>query len=238
MEDIHCWQAKFESCGYSDRLIGKLTILNKIANNQVDLREVKKAIYYARKYHGSQMRKSGEPYYSHPIEVAYMVADCLFRTDIIVTALLHDTIEDTELTKENIACIFNNYIADQVEDLTRIKFNRKITAGENINLLFTEYKKDVLHVKLFDRLHNVQTISAMPPDKAKKIIDETVIHFIPLASYLGLYKVKKKLIKLCSKNLSPKQTACQCQQDQAGFCHCHSPFSPIVQSVINQVRNL
>ena len=79
MEDIHCWHTKFEPCYYSVRLIDKITKLNISASEQIDLTEVKKAIFYAKKYHGNQRRKSGEPYYSHPLEVAYMAADYLLN---------------------------------------------------------------------------------------------------------------------------------------------------------------
>ncbi|MCC8400129.1 MAG: HD domain-containing protein, partial [Rickettsia endosymbiont of Platyusa sonomae] len=115
MEDIGNWQAKFEYCEYSAKLLGKLSLLNKKVTDPVDINEIIKAIYYAKKYHGSQMRQSGEPYYSHPIEIAYMVAQYtaqeihqLFKTEMIVTSLLHDTIEDTTLTEEMIARIFGS----------------------------------------------------------------------------------------------------------------------------------
>lgn len=102
MEDIHCWEEKFEICGYAARLLDKVTSLNKLVQYPIDIREIKKGIYYARKYHGVQMRQSGDPYYSHPIEVAYIVSNYtanrkikFFTTDMIVTSLLHDTIEDS-----------------------------------------------------------------------------------------------------------------------------------------------
>lgn len=141
-------------CCYSERLINKLLILNERAKDKIDIGVVKKAIYFAKKYHGSQMRQSGEPYYSHPIEVAYMISDYLFRTDIIVTSILHDTIEDTELTKEKIAEEFGVKVANQVQDLTRIKCEGvKISSAKTVELLYKEKKYDVLLIKLFDRLH-------------------------------------------------------------------------------------
>ena len=82
-------------CFYSDKLVNKLKKLNDKLKNRVDIVEIQRAIYYAKKYHGNQMRQSGEPFYSHPIEVAYMISDYLFRTDILVTSILHDTIEDS-----------------------------------------------------------------------------------------------------------------------------------------------
>lgn len=164
-----------KSCCYSDRLLSKLLTLNEQAEHKVDIDEVKKAIYYAKKYHGDQKRQSGEPYYSHPLEVAYMVSDHLFRTDVLVTAILHDTIEDTELTKEMIADIFGESVADKVNDLTRIKEDgRKISSAEMVNQLYQQKKHDVLMIKLFDRLHNTQTADA---EKTEKIIKEAWAFF-------------------------------------------------------------
>jgi len=94
MNDLTVWSSKFESCCYSERLLTKLSLINETSKYKIDLLEIKKAIYYAKKYHGTQKRQSGELYYSHPIEVAFNVADHCFKTDILVTSILHDTIED------------------------------------------------------------------------------------------------------------------------------------------------
>ena len=123
------------NCMYSNRLMNKLNVLNQKVHSKVDLVEIDKAIYYARKYHGTQMRQSGEPFYSHPLEVAYMISDYLFRTDIIVTSILHDCIEDTLLTKEMIVKEFGYKIANQVEDLTRVKNDKKISSAEIVKIL-------------------------------------------------------------------------------------------------------
>lgn len=145
MKNINHWQAEYQSCGYSKKLEDQVILLNKKVTQPVDIIEIKKGIFYARKYHGSQMRQSGEPYYSHPIEVAYMLANytalnmpILFRTDMIVTALLHDTIEDTELTEKMIAEIFGSLVATAVEDLTRVKPYGKISSKETLDLLFQQ----------------------------------------------------------------------------------------------------
>ena len=153
----------------------------KYIKTMEDLKE-----YYAKKYHGSQMRQSGEPYYSHPIEVAYLLAEYTaeydtkyFRTDLLVTAILHDTIEDTELTFEMIKITFGEIIACQVVDLTRIRKNKhKISSAEIANSLWLQKKYDILLIKLFDRLHNLQTIDAKSPEKIKKIVNETFNSFI------------------------------------------------------------
>jgi len=204
MEDINNWQLKFEPCYYSNRFLNQLTFLNTLVNFPVDVQEIKKAIYYARKYHDGQKRKSGEPYYSHPIEVGYILAEYAakedekyFRTDLLVTSVLHDCIEDTTLTESMIATIFGKVVANQVESLTRIKLDGKISAAEIVDLLFLKHDKDVLHVKLFDRLHNMRTIDAMSPNKTKKILDETLNNFVPLAMYLEIPKIEYELSKLC-----------------------------------------
>ena len=163
-------------CKYSVRLIEKLKTLD--TQNVLDFELINKAIYFARKYHGIQLRKSGEPFYSQPLEVAYLFAEYAakedvqyYTTDLIITAILHDTIEDTSLTKEMISQAFNESIASKVEDLTRIKVNKKIPAGETLELVYPQNKKDILYIKLFDRLHNMRTIAFLPEIKRNKIID-------------------------------------------------------------------
>ena len=129
MKDLECWESKFRPCEYSDKLLNLIIELNKKAKVPVNLLEIKKACHIAREYHGDQKRKSGDPYYSHPLEVAYLFAKYVaenaqqyYAADLIVIAILHDTIEDTKLTLCMIHEIFNANIANSVEDLTRIKF--------------------------------------------------------------------------------------------------------------------
>ena len=209
MNNKENWEEKFMLCSYANKLLNLLYGIKKQQKNPIDIQQVKKAIYYARKYHGSQLRKSGDPYYSHPIEVAYLFSEYAskenikyFTTDLIITAILHDTIEDTELTKEMIAELFNKAVADNVEGLTRIKFDKKISAGETLNLLFEQHKKDILYIKLFDRLHNIRTIKYMKPEKIKKIIEETAEYFVLLAMYLEVSKVEDELYNICHATLS------------------------------------
>lgn len=199
MQDLENWQGEFEICIYAKKLLDKITSLNSVVKTSaVDILEVKKAIYYARKYHGTQMRQSGEPFYSHPIEVACMISDYLFRTDILVTSILHDCIEDTELTKEKIAEEFGWKVANQVMDLTRIKENGiKISSAEMVEILYKEKKHDVLLIKLFDRLHNMQTIGAKSPEKIKKIVNETLQAFLTLSIFLEMFKIEKILSEYC-----------------------------------------
>lgn len=211
MFDLDDWLNNFESCVYADDLINKIDLLNHQISSKVDVVKIKKAIYYAKKYHANQMRQSGEPYYSHPLIVAGMVADYCFKTDILVTAILHDTIEDTKLTKSMINDIFDVHIANNVDDLTRVKSYGKITAAEMIKLLWTEKKYDLLLIKYFDRLHNLQTIQAKSPTKIQQTIQETLKQFISLSLYFEknnmpdlMTKKHMDMVDLCLKQLPKK----------------------------------
>lgn len=204
MEDINIWQSKFEVCDYSQKLIDKIKELNTIVPNPIDIKEIEKGLYYARKYHGTQTRQSGEAYYSHPIEVAIMLAEFtaheapkLYKSYMINVALLHDTIEDTTLTYQDISKIFNKDIADHVERLTRIKPHGKISSGEMLNLLIQEERYDIALIKVFDRLHNLQTINAKTPEKALKIVRETIESFLLIAAYLEIRTIEQQLLNIC-----------------------------------------
>lgn len=204
MGNANCWQSQFENCCYSNRLLDKLLLLND-KTQKIDIFKVKKAIYYAKKYHGVQKRDSGEPYYSHPIEVAYIFTNYtsrenikFFRTDMLVTCILHDTIEDTEITEKIIVDNFGKLVASQVQDLTRIKMGRKISSKEMVESLWIQGKYDILLIKLCDRIHNMQTIEIKSPEKIKKIIQETRCSFLPLAKYFGS-TIESELRQLCLK---------------------------------------
>lgn len=210
MNDINCWEDKFELCVYAEKLLAKLELLNKKipTSIQINMKEIKKAIYYAKKYHGEQRRLSGEPYYSHPLEVAYKIADYKFREDILITSILHDTLEDTALTKEMLTCIFNVKITENVYNLTRIQSNQKITAAESLNNLYLQGKEDLMLIKYFDRLHNIETISAKPAEKIYKTIEETIENFISLGVYLEisipeLFTVQEQFLQLCRQIHNP-----------------------------------
>ena len=192
-------EPKFKNCYYANNLLQKILLLNKSAVNKVDIVKIKKAIFYAQEYHGPQRRQSGEPYYSHPLQVAYMVADYNFNTDILIASILHDTMEDTIMTKETINCVFGSNIANQVEDLTRIKKNFKMSSEQIVESLWNQQKYDALLIKTFDRLHNMQTIYAKPLDKIKKTTTETLEVFINLAMHLGIKKIAFELEFLCRK---------------------------------------
>ena len=183
MNDVFCWKSKYESCIYSESLLNKIYLQNEKSNHKVDILQIKKAIYYAKKYHGSQKRLSGEPYYSHPLAVAELVVPYCFKTDILVTSILHDTIEDTALTKELIEYIFDANIASKVEDLTRVKAGHKISSAEIVKILLLKHSYDLLFVKYCDRLHNMQSINLKPTRKIAKIIEENLKCFTSVSIY-------------------------------------------------------
>jgi guanosine-3',5'-bis(diphosphate) 3'-pyrophosphohydrolase len=178
-----------EHCIYSDSLLNKLEKLNnnnqiQYKNEQVNIDFIKKGISFAKYYHGQQMRKSGEPYYSHPIIVAGMVADHIFKNDAIIGALLHDTLEDTTLTLSEIESEFNPRIAEMVDRLTRKidpATGKKMSAGECLVKLINIDDKESVLIKMIDRIHNVMTIDSMSKEKQEKIIQETIHEFFVLA---------------------------------------------------------
>ncbi|WPX99143.1 Putative SpoT-like (p)ppGpp synthetase domain protein [Candidatus Megaera polyxenophila] len=194
-------------CSYSIRLIDKLKSLD--TKNLLDFNLINKAISWARKYHGDQKRKSGEPYYSHPLEVAYMISEYKLKTDVIAASILHDIVEDTEVTVEMIQGTFGQRIAEMVDRLTRDRPDgTKLTVGQVLNNAYQLKDKEVLIIKLFDRLHNIQTIGSMNIEKMEKITNETLINFVLLSEYLELTSTGKKVQELCleiCKCLNPEK---------------------------------
>jgi len=194
-------------CSYSIRLIDKLKSLD--TKNLLDFNLINKAISWARKYHGDQKRKSGEPYYSHPLEVAYMISEYKLKTDVIAASILHDIVEDTEVTERMIQGIFGQRIAEMVDRLTRDRPDgTKLTVGQVLNNAYQLKDKEVLIIKLFDRLHNIQTIGSMNIEKMEKITNETLINFVLLSEYLELTSTGKKVQELClevCKCLNPEK---------------------------------
>ena len=182
----------------------------KSYNIIVDEAKIKKAIEFAVKYHCMQQRESGAPYYSHPLEVAEIIAEMRLDTDSIVTAILHDTIEDTDLTLEEIEQNFGKDVAklvDSVTKLTKIKFHEdNVRQAENFRKLLIALSDDirVLLIKLADRLHNMRTIDFISnQEKKKRIALETLELYAPLAERIGMQQIKTELQDICFGILNP-----------------------------------
>lgn len=178
------------------------------ANTNEDL--LNRAYVYAMKAHGSQTRASGDPYFSHPLEVAAILTDLKLDDATIVAALLHDTIEDTEATRGEIDQIFGPEIGALVEGLTKLKrlelVSREAKQAENLRKLLLAIADDVrvLLVKLADRLHNMRTLDFVPTESRRRIAEETLDIYAPLAGRMGMQEMREELEDLSFRTLDPE----------------------------------
>jgi guanosine-3',5'-bis(diphosphate) 3'-pyrophosphohydrolase len=169
-----------------------------------------RAYVYAMKAHGEQRRASGDPYFSHPLEVAAILTDLKLDDATIVAALLHDTIEDTEATRPEIDQLFGKDIGHLVEGLTKLKrldlVSREAKQAENLRKLLLAIAEDVrvLLVKLADRLHNMRTLDHMAPESRKRSAEETIDIYAPLAGRIGMYEMREELENLAFRELNPE----------------------------------
>ncbi|WP_062229005.1 RelA/SpoT family protein [Aureimonas frigidaquae] len=184
-------------------------LVERVAAYKPDLDEalLNRAYVYAMQKHGAQKRASGDPYFSHPLEVAAILTDLHLDEATIAVALLHDTIEDTDATRKEIDHLFGAKIGQLVEGLTKLKrlelVSKKAEQAENLRKLLLAIADDirVLLVKLADRLHNMRTIGVMRPEKRARIAQETLDIYAPLAGRMGMQDMREEL-----ENLSFKHT--------------------------------
>ena len=192
-----------------------VNLLNKIKtytikyNININMRLINIAISYIKKYHKDQKRHSGVPYYYHPVNVAFIVIDYFFDTAIIIAALLHDIVEDTNFSLNQINFLFGKEVALLVDRLTKIDTNTtmkfKLSDEESSYKLIhlDDNDKKVFAIKLSDRLDNMRTIQYIKSiEKQKKIALETIQVFIPMARYEGLKTIELELQTLAIATLN------------------------------------
>ena len=186
-----------------------ITSCQTYIHNEKNIDLIKKAYEVAVSKHEGQFRKSGDPYFQHPVEVAYILSTLHGGPSTIMAGLLHDVLEDTEMTKEEMASEFGKDVAEIVDGVTKIsklKYMTKEKAlAHNHEKLLLAMAKDirVILVKIADRLHNMRTIEFHTPDKQKKISQETLDLYAPLAHRLGMYRIKAELEDLSFKAIEP-----------------------------------
>lgn len=177
--------------------------------SDLDASRLEKAYQFAKKYHGEQKRKSGEAYYFHPVEVASLLADRRMDETTILAGLLHDTVEDTELSLDTIEAEFGGDVAQLVDGLTKLpKFelqSEQTKQAENFQKFILASIKDlrILLVKIADRTHNMRTIHFLPEEKRQRISRETLDIFVPLARRVGLFEAASELEERCFEQIHP-----------------------------------
>lgn len=177
-------------------------------NTDEDL--LNRAYVYAMRAHGTQKRASGDPFFAHPLEVAAILTDLKLDDATIVAAVLHDTVEDTAATLEEIESMFGPDIRRLVDGLTKIKkldlVSKKAAQGENFRKLLLAIADDVrvLLVKLADRLHNMRTLHFVPPEKRLRVAEETAEIYAPLAGRMGMQELREELEELAFRHIKPE----------------------------------
>ena len=192
-------------------VLDKLLETIKTYQPDFDPKLVKQAYAYAKEKHEGQFRSSGEPYYLHPVEVAQILADMNMDITTIVTAILHDTVEDTDATFEDLEQKFGKIVADLVDGVSKLtRIESQTVEGkqaENFRKLLLAMSEDirVLLVKLSDRLHNMRTITGIKkPEKRRRISLETLEIYAPLAERIGMHCIKEELEDLCFEQINPE----------------------------------
>ena len=184
--------------------------------NKKDSERVQRAVEVARAAHEGQLRKTGEPYIVHPLAVKKILEEWGMDEDTIIAGILHDTVEDTELTLDEIRKEFGESVAFLVDGVTKLSTARN--GMRDIDTYLPETKDNflrlmialgddirVLIIKLADRLHNLRTLSALPPEKQRKIAKETLEVFAPLADRLNMGLLRVEMSDLAFKYVEPKR---------------------------------
>jgi len=193
----------------ADDAFQRLASLSSTYLDQTAIEKLRKAYLFAHSLHAGQLRKSGEPYIVHPIAVAEILAEYRMDETSLIAALLHDVVEDTHVSVQEVEKQFGINVASIVDGLTKlakVEFrSSQEKLAENFRKMIVAMSRDirVIVVKLADRLHNMRTLKALPLEKRQRIAEETSEIYAQLAGRLGIYKIKAELEDLCLKELKP-----------------------------------
>ena len=193
------------------RMMRQFELVDRVKQYNPDANEdlLNRAYVYAMRAHGEQKRASGDPYFSHPLQVAAILTDLKLDDATIAAALLHDTIEDTDATRAEIDRLFGQEIGHLVEGLTKLKkldlVSKEAKQAENLRKLLLAIADDVrvLLIKLADRLHNMRTLEYRPPEARRVTAEETLDIYAPLAGRMGMQEMREELEDLSFRELNP-----------------------------------
>ncbi len=188
-------------------------VLEKVSSlySEQDITLLKKAYVFAARAHKGQVRRSGEPYLSHPLEVAKMLSEMKLDSVTLAAGLLHDVLEDTEVSAADLEKDFGKEIADLVEGVTKIsrvqEVSPEIRQAESIRKIILAMTDDlrVIFIKLADRVHNLKTLKFLPENKQRQIARETLEIYVPIANRLGMGRIKAELEDLSFRYVVPEE---------------------------------
>ena len=204
-------------CEYTTELLSKLETFSEEKNTKLNMKLIEKAVTFTKRWHGVQMRKTKDhPFYWHPLKVAEMVADRYCKTDVVIAAILHDTVEDSKCTIELIEERFNHRIAEMVDRLTKKRFENGecivLTLEQTLDKLSKLGDNEALFIKQMDRQHNLETIEGLKPHKQQKMAEETNNYFIRLIAIIGdklnihgKIHLENKMFKSCEDIIRKKK---------------------------------
>ncbi len=209
-----------------------------------DVSLIEKAYQVASEAHGDQKRKSGEPYMVHPLWVAIILADLEMDKETIAAGILHDVVEDTDMTQEDLEDIFGVEVANLVDGVTKLgqlsySSDKMDVQAENLRKMFLAMAKDirVIIIKLADRLHNMRTLQYMPPEKQREKAKETMDIYAPIAQRLGISKIKTELDDLALKYSQPEVFQDLVNQINARKMEREEFVQQIVDEIANHMKN-
>ncbi|PID51566.1 MAG: guanosine-3',5'-bis(diphosphate) 3'-pyrophosphohydrolase [Pasteurellales bacterium] len=210
----------------------------------IQCEKITKAFIFARDAHEGQYRSSGEPYISHPVVVAKILAEMHLDDESIISALLHDVIEDTPVTEEEVAQHFGSEVAlivQGVSKLDKLKFRTRQEAQvANFQKMLLAMTQDVrvILIKLADRTHNMQTLGSLRPDKRKRIAKETLEIYTPIAHRLGLEKLRKELEDLCLSAIYPKRSEIIAKAKNHAKHHHQKLLNTIIEEIQTALKQV